>query len=264
MFNANCYNIMIVSPSDVVDERKIIKKAIYRWNEINSKTRKIVLLVSGWDINAHPDSGTHPQTSLNQQILKEADFVIAVFWNKIGTPTEEYPSGSIEEIMRHMAEGKKAFIYFSNRPVQRHQIDEEQSKKLDSFKEKIHKVAFYKEFSTLEELTSILNDDIQLISNELESPSREANSPTTHHALSDFEKQLLALMNEKNDHSLQWVSTFGGKFINGNQIRDIRQIAEIERALKTLIQKNLIKPNRDGNIFTLTADGFEACESLGV
>ena len=114
----------------------------------------------------------------------------------------------------------------------------------------------------MEELTSILNDDIQLISNELESPSREANSLTTHHALSDLEKQLLALMNEKHDHSLQWVSIFGGKFINGSQIRDIRQIAEIERALKTLIQKNLIKSNRDGNIFTLTADGFKACDTL--
>lgn len=262
MFNANCYNIMIVSPSDVVDERKIIKKAIYRWNEINSKTRKIVLLVSGWDINAHPDSGTHPQTSLNQQILKEADFVIAVFWNKIGTPTEEYPSGSIEEIMRHMAEGKKAFIYFSNRPVQRHQIDEEQSKKLDAFKEKIHKQAFYKEFSTLEELKSILNDDIQLISNELESPSCEADNPTVHHALSDLEKQLLAFMKEKNDHSLQWVSIFGGKIINGNQIRDQRQIAEIERALNTLMQKNLIEPNTDRNIFSLTADGFDVCDNL--
>lgn len=262
MFNANCYNIMIVSPSDVVDERKIIKEAIYHWNEINSNKRKIVLLVSGWDINAHPDSGCHPQTSLNQQILKEADFVIAVFWNKIGTPTEEYPSGSVEEIMRHMAEGKKAFIYFSNLPIRRNQIDEEQSKKLDAFKEKIRNLAFYKEFSTIEELKSMVHDDIQLISNELESPSREANNPTTHHALSDLEKQLLALMNEKNDHSLQWVSTFGGKFINGNQIRDIRQIAEIERALETLIQKNLIKSNRDGNIFFMTADGFEACDTL--
>lgn len=262
MFNANCYNIMIASPSDVVDERKIIKKAIYRWNEINSKTRKIVLLVSGWDINAHPDSGTHPQTSLNQQILKEADFIIAVFWNKIGTPTEEYPSGSVEEIMRHMAEGKKAFIYFSNLPIRRNQIDEEQSKKLDAFKEKIRKQAFYKEFSTLEELKSIINDDIQLISNELESPSCEADNPTVHHALSDLEKQLLAFMKEKNDHSLQWVSIFGGKIINGNQIRDQRQIAEIERALNTLMQKNLIEPNTDRNIFSLTADGFDVCDNL--
>lgn len=264
MFNANCYNIMIVSPSDVVDERKIIKEAIYHWNEINSNKRKIVLLVSGWDINAHPDSGCHPQTSLNQQILKEADFVIAVFWNKIGTPTEEYPSGSIEEIMRHMAEGKKAFIYFSNRPVQRHQIDEEQSKKLDAFKEKIHKLAFYKEFSTLEELKSILNDDIQLISNEFESlpQTQSVNRPTNSGKLSDYETQLLKLMNEKNDHSLQWVSTFGGKYINGTILQDMRQIAEYERALKSLVRKDLIKPNRDGNIFFLTADGFDACESL--
>ena len=116
----------------------------------------------------------------------------------------------------------------------------------------------------MEELKSIINDDIQLISNELESPSQaqSVNRPTNSGKLSDYETQLLKLMNQKNDHSLQWVSTFGGKYINGTIVQDMRQIAEYERALKSLVRKNLIKPNRDGNIFSLTADGFDACESL--
>lgn len=107
MFQANCYNVMIVSPSDISEEREIAKDVFYRWNELNSRFHKIVFSVLGYDINAHADSGTHPQESLNHQLLKQADLIIAIFWTKLGTPTTEYSSGSVEEITKHIQEGKK-------------------------------------------------------------------------------------------------------------------------------------------------------------
>lgn len=79
---------MIVSPSDVLKEREIAKNVLYRWNEINSRTRCITFSVLGYDINAHADSGCHPQESLNHQLLEQADLIIAIFWTKLGTPTK--------------------------------------------------------------------------------------------------------------------------------------------------------------------------------
>lgn len=48
MFQANCFNVMIVSPSDVQKERNIIKESLYRWNELNSRFHKIVFPY--WDM----------------------------------------------------------------------------------------------------------------------------------------------------------------------------------------------------------------------
>ena len=168
MFQANCYNVMIVSPSDVSEEREVAKNLLYKWNEINSRTRCITFSVLGYDINAHADSGCHPQESLNHQLLEQADLIIAIFWTKLGTPTTEYSSGSVEEISKHIEQGKKAFIYFSNKVVDPVKLDTEQYKKLQEYKASIKGNAFYKEFSTDDKFRQLLNEDIQLIANELD------------------------------------------------------------------------------------------------
>lgn len=264
MFKALCYNVMIVSPSDIADERNIIKDAIYRWNEINSKKRNIVFLASGWDTNVHPDSGCHPQASINQQILKEADFIIAVFGNKIGSPTAEYPSGSVEEIMRHMESGKKALIYFSKMPVPREQLDMEQIQRLNAFKKVIQNTVYFKEYLTLDELKSMIRDDIQLISNELDSPSeiQETDRSFSRLALSDRERHILKLMRGRGNGSLQWVPVLGGWLLNDHEIRDVRQVAEIKSAIKSLTENHLIERKGIGKTFFLTSEGYDVSDFL--
>ncbi len=166
MFQANCYNVMIVSPSDVSNEREIVKNVLYKWNELNSRCHNIVFSVLGYDINAHADSGSHPQESLNRQLLKEADLIIAIFWTKLGTPTKEYSSGSVEEISKHIKEGKKALIYFNNKTFEPKDSErKKQYKKLMKYKESIKNEAFYKEFSSEGEFERVVKDDIQLIAN---------------------------------------------------------------------------------------------------
>jgi len=70
MYQANVYSIMIVSPSDVVQEREIVKQTIYEWNAIHSEKTGIILQPVGWDINSFPQMGNHPQDVINQQVLK--------------------------------------------------------------------------------------------------------------------------------------------------------------------------------------------------
>lgn len=263
MFQANCYNIMIVSPSDISEEREIAKNILYRWNELNSRFHNIVFSVLGYDINAHADSGVHPQESLNHQLLEQADLIIAIFWTKLGTPTTEYSSGSVEEISKHIKQGKKALIYFSNKSVDPRKLDSVQYKKLQEYKQSIQGNAFYKEFSSPEEFERLLNTEIQLIANELETTPIIVQNQTLESKMkfSDMEMEVLREMKKKQQ--LQFIKMLGGTTFGDYLINDQRQLAEIEEAINSLEDKGLIKATSyKRNFFDLTAKGYRICDSI--
>lgn len=263
MFQANCYNIMIVSPSDISEEREIAKNILYRWNELNSRFHNIVFSVLGYDINAHADSGVHPQESLNHQLLEQADLIIAIFWTKLGTPTIEYSSGSVEEISKHIKQGKKALIYFSNKSVDPQKLDSEQYKKLQEYKQSIQGNAFYKEFSSQEEFERLLNTEIQLIANELETTPIVVQYQTSESKMkfSEMEMEVLRVMKKKQQ--LQFIKMMGGTTFGDYFINDQRQLAEIEEAINSLEDKGFIKATSyKRNLFDLTAKGYRICDSI--
>lgn len=249
---------MIVSPSDVSKEREIVKDVLYRWNELNSRFHNIVFSVLGYDINAHADSGIHPQESLNHQLLEQADLIIAIFWTKLGTPTTEYSSGSVEEISKHIKQGKKALIYFSNKTVDPRNIDSEQYKNLQEYKKSIQEMAFYKEFSFEDEFKELLNDEIQLIANELPQDNSFSQPSNT---ISEIEKQIL-LSITKNGY-LYFVKLANGINLNGELINEIRTIAFINEAIDDLEEKELIIPRSPKReIFDLSAEGFRVIDQI--
>ena len=61
---------------------------------------------------------------------------LGVFWTRFGTPTENYGSGTEEEIERMLAMGKQVFLYFLDKPVCPSQINQEQYKKIQTFMNK--------------------------------------------------------------------------------------------------------------------------------
>ena len=109
-YDAKVFKIMIASPSDVLEERKIIRQVIYEWNDINSESRKLVLLPTGWETNSSPEMGGKPQEIINKQILEKCDVLVGVFWTRIGTETDEFISGTVEEIEKHIHHGKLAML----------------------------------------------------------------------------------------------------------------------------------------------------------
>jgi hypothetical protein len=104
-----------------------------------TSSRRIVLLPVGWETHSAPILGDRPQEIINSQILRDSDLLIAVFWTRIGTPTGKAVSGTVEEIDKHIHDGKPALIYFSSTPVRPESVDEEQYKMLKEFKEECKK-----------------------------------------------------------------------------------------------------------------------------
>lgn len=78
---------MIASPSDVANERQVIRNVIQEWNFTHSEDKNIVLMPVGWESHSTPSMGDRPQAILNKQVLAGCDLLIAVFWTKLGTPT---------------------------------------------------------------------------------------------------------------------------------------------------------------------------------
>lgn len=116
-YSALVFNVMIASPGDVASERSIIREVIHEWNVVHSRARNIVLLSIGWESHSSPDMGRKPQEIINSQVLDKCDLLVGVFWTRIGTPTNGYASGTVEEIEKHIETGKPAMLYFSSQPV---------------------------------------------------------------------------------------------------------------------------------------------------
>jgi hypothetical protein len=145
---ANVLNVMIASPSDVIQERLAIRDVITEWNTIHARDRKTVLMSIGWETHAVPDMGDRPQAIINKQLLHDADLLVAVFWARLGSPTGVAASGTIEEIEEHLKAGKPAMIYFSSVPVRRDSTEDDQYTALQEFKASLKSRGLYEAYET--------------------------------------------------------------------------------------------------------------------
>jgi hypothetical protein len=101
-----------------------------------------------WTKDSYPQSGGNPQELLNSQIVDDADTAIAVFWTRFGTSTDEYGSGTEEEIERLISDDKQVFMYFLDKPIPPSATDTdeygEQRKKLSAFKKRYENKGIYR------------------------------------------------------------------------------------------------------------------------
>lgn len=151
MYPASVYNVIIASPSDVDDERVIVREVVHEWNSIHAEDRNTVLMPLGWETDSSPAMGGRAQEIVNDQLLQRSDLLIAAFWTRIGSPTGEAPSGTIEEIEKHISLGKPAMIYFSSAPVRADSVDREQYDALQKFKVDCRRRGLIEGFESLTE-----------------------------------------------------------------------------------------------------------------
>lgn len=150
-------DILVASPGDAGDYREIARRVIGEWNT-NNKSSEVHLNFLGWE-NAGLNNSSSIQDLLNSQLLGEADYAIVVFHSRIGTETENYVSGTVEELQRLTQAGKVASIYFSNKPIRNPDPAQYQAV-LDLKKELRRKKIAVREFDTDEEFRAHLTRDL--------------------------------------------------------------------------------------------------------
>jgi hypothetical protein len=109
--------VMVAAPGDVQPEIQIVNEVVLAWNEAHAEAEGTVLLVKHWTTHAHPQLGDRPQAIINEQLVDQADILVALFWTRLGTPTGVAESGTVEELRQFHASGRPVKLYFSQKAV---------------------------------------------------------------------------------------------------------------------------------------------------
>src|SRR5262249_23074508 len=136
---------------DVADERDAVTNAVQSWNAAHYKETGIILNPIRWETHTYPASGDRPQAIINKQIVAEADLLIGIFGIRLGTPTGQAASGTIEEIEKFRNSGKHVALYFSSAAVPR-TADREQLRALEQYQQERQKDTLYFTFATPDDL----------------------------------------------------------------------------------------------------------------
>lgn len=132
--------VFVASPSDVLEERKILETVISQLNNVWSKSLDLTFELIKWETHVRPTFGKDPQDAINTQIDLEYDVFIGIFWGRVGTPTPRAPSGTIEEFERAYStftmngRSPEIMLYFKDAPISPSKIDPEQLQGVNSFK----------------------------------------------------------------------------------------------------------------------------------
>lgn len=265
--------VMIASPGDVAEEREIIRSVIHDWNDVNAHASKVVLTPVGWETHSSPELGMRAQELINSNLLEDCDLLIGVFWTRLGTPTGEAKSGTVEEIERHSKAGKPAMIYFSSKPVAPESMDPTQYAEVTSFKTHCKSLGlvdffdnaeqFKEKFSKQLQLTLLNNKYLKSIVTEkiAADPDIELLPSNSISRLSDEAKVLLKAAAKADDGAILNFSSMSGRTIQaGGEVfsgKLNRENAKWEYALEQLITERLvIERGYKGEVFELTHEGW--------
>ena len=153
--NVTLYNLLISCPGDVKDEVILIESAVDEFNELYADPLGITIKTRHWSKSSYAQSGGKPQALLNEQFVNKCDAAIAIFWTKFGSPTDEYGSGTEEEIEIMIQSDKQVFMYFSDKPISPSQMNSEGYKKIQAFREKYKDRGIYFTYSSNDEFKKL-------------------------------------------------------------------------------------------------------------
>ena len=151
-YEARIARVLIASPSDTSEARAVLRESLFDWNGVNGENARLLYWPLMWERDSIPELGEPPQSILNRQLVDRADVVIATFWTRLGTPTDEAPSGTAEEINRATKAGKPVLVYFSSVPVVPDSIDTAEYERLKEFRRLLQNQGLYDSYASPDEL----------------------------------------------------------------------------------------------------------------
>lgn len=273
-YTAEVKKIMIASPGDVSQERRIIRDVIEEWNVVHAEDRRIVLMPVGWETHSSPAMGDRPQAIINKQLLKQTDLLVAVFWTRLGSPTGTTDSGTVEEINEHLAAGKPVMLYFSSAPVRPDSVNNDQYSALKSFKESCRQKGLIEEYDDLAGFRAKFSRQLaQTIIRSFEnggSMPEITGAITSEPApnLSDSARELLLEATQDANGMIMSLGTMGGRVIQTNnrafvEAGNPRSEARWKAAIEELRRMDLVEDRTHaGEAFFVTDTGYQFADHL--
>ncbi|WP_017091940.1 hypothetical protein [Vibrio splendidus] len=163
-------SVFVASPGDVMDERNSLESIINELNKTWSKTLNLRLELVRWESDVRPGFGQYAQDVINKQVNDEYDVFIALFWSKVGSPTNIAESGTIEEFDRayqkycNDPDSVDIMIYFKDEPIPPSQMDTDQLKKIQSLKSQLgEQGGLYWSFDRAEDFENLLRSHLSSV-----------------------------------------------------------------------------------------------------
>ena len=92
--------LTLCGPTDVAKEISLATEVITDWNCQHGEQRGFWIKHQHWSTDTYPDAQETGQGAINKQLIDSTDILVAVFWSRIGTATQNAESGTVEEIRR--------------------------------------------------------------------------------------------------------------------------------------------------------------------
>lgn len=143
----------------MMEYSKVVREAILEYNNEIGYDKNIMFKPLDWKHNSIPAYGKPAQDIINEQLVDSADAVIALFGTKFGSPTENFDSGTLEEIERSYNQGHEVMTYFyTGKGFSITVIDPKQLSKVNNFKSEFS--GLYSEFKNKRDLKGKLKKDL--------------------------------------------------------------------------------------------------------
>ncbi|MDX6499419.1 MAG: hypothetical protein QOG23_2679 [Blastocatellia bacterium] len=147
MSRVELLKVFLASPSDVEQERQMVKEVLDAVNRTMGHEKNIHFEIIGWDSDSYPAYGKDAQAIINEQIadMKQFDLFVGMMWNSFGSPTPRSGSGTEEEFRRAVdslkSSGRPEIMFYFNQQSSNFESAgaAEQKLKVLTFKEEIQK-----------------------------------------------------------------------------------------------------------------------------
>ncbi|MAE32285.1 MAG: hypothetical protein CMO43_11990 [Verrucomicrobiales bacterium] len=150
--------ILIACPSDVVDDAGHVVEAVRQWNVDNVQAEGVALVAQLGSVDTPPGSAAEPQARVNEH-MDRCGLLIALFWARLGTRTEQHRSGTAEEIQRALDAQRQVLVYQCHRDYP-HGHDRDELGRLDDYLASIRRSAFVGVYTDGEALHRLIYRDL--------------------------------------------------------------------------------------------------------
>ena len=181
-YKALVLNLLISAPGDIpLESLTTIRKAISQWNCNYGQQFSLNVLPISWTEHAVAEFGDRPQALLNKQIVDDADLAIALFRDRLGTPTGEAESGTAEEIKVLAEAGKQIAILVDSsprNPLTGPALKERQ--RLEDYLSKLYDQALILKYADNSGLIGHINNFLSRSASQFQQNAEQAKKETPH------------------------------------------------------------------------------------
>ncbi|MHA7274806.1 hypothetical protein ACX80Z_15430 [Arthrobacter sp. TMT4-20] len=186
-FQSHVLQVLFASPSDTKEARDETEKSLHGWNGSRAEREQVILLPRRWETDSVPVMGNGDgQEIINSQLVEKSDIVVVIFNSKIGQATARALSGTVEELEKAVADGKRVHVYFSDAPVSRDSL--ESAQEVEAFKRTLESKGLYGSYSDPTDLgfkvRQAIESDLEHLNLAIPSgrPTRTGADPVAKHA----------------------------------------------------------------------------------